>query len=32
MPQEELAERFGSSVALKNVITVQVKRVKGEID
>lgn len=32
MPQEELAERFGNSEALKNVITVQIKRVRGEID
>ena len=32
MPQEQLAERFGKSPALKNVITVQIKRAKGEID
>ena len=32
MPQEELAKQFGSSQALKDVITVQVKRAKGEID
>jgi hypothetical protein len=32
MPQEELAQRFGNSQALQDVITVQVKRVRGEID
>jgi len=32
MPQEELAQRFGNSQALKDVITVQIKRVRGEID
>lgn len=32
MAQEDLAKQFGNSQALKDVVTVQVKRAKGEID
>lgn len=32
MAQEELEKQFAGSAALKNVITVQVKRARGEID